>query len=121
MSTQVNMRSNPVRLLARHWQFYNDAEQLAGAVDKWSPGVVGESPVLPPSCGIQYSSWTQLPSSEGTMEGLLLLEQVQGNRGQQGGQEQGQEPGQEPGQLLNRRKPIEAEVGPVHLDSSIKL
>lgn len=111
---QVNMRPDPVKLLARHWQFFNDADQLVTVVHKWAPGVVGAQPVLPPKCGIQYSSWTQMASKEGTMEGAFLLQPLQDRSQYHQGpyQQHGQ---QEDAQVAQ----IEAEVGPVHLDSSV--
>jgi ApaG protein len=71
-----NESDRRVRLLARHWIIRDangDEEEVRG------PGVVGEFPDLLPGEEFTYRSFSQLPTSWGTMEGTYAFETEQGD------------------------------------------
>lgn len=108
------MRPDAVKLIARHWQFYNASEVLVTAVEKWARGIVGHEPILPPNHGVQYSSWAKLPFTEGFMEGAFLLQSMASRQGGAHVGEEGPAPKAEVAM-------IEAVVAPAHFDWSIAL
>lgn len=61
-----------VKIISRYWRI-TDA---TGAVEEVrGPGVVGEQPVILPGAEYSYSSWTQLTTSGGLMEGYYEMEE----------------------------------------------
>ena len=66
------MGSDTVQVLGRHWLF-KSGEDFQVEVPKFSPGVVGEMPIIVPGSAFQYMSRTDLKYAEGTMEGLFLV------------------------------------------------
>jgi ApaG protein len=58
-----------VQLIARRWRI-ND---LNGGVQQVSGlGVVGHQPLLKPGEQFEYTSWTQIATSQGSMQGSLI-------------------------------------------------
>jgi ApaG protein len=68
--TITNEGSETVQLLARLW-IITDAEGREERVE--GPGVVGETPTLPPGARHVYSSFCPLPTPVGTMEGCYRM------------------------------------------------
>jgi ApaG protein len=65
----------PVRLETRHWRIVDAVghpEEVRG------PGVVGQQPRLEPGQSFEYSSYCQLRTSWGTMEGAYQLRTDEG-------------------------------------------
>jgi ApaG protein len=65
----------PVKLESRHWHIVDavgNPEEVRG------PGVVGQQPRLEPGHSFEYSSYCQLRTSWGTMEGAYRLRTDEG-------------------------------------------
>jgi ApaG protein len=71
--TITNTGRETVRLLRRHW-FISDS--LGPTREVEGPGVVGETPVLPPGEHFTYSSACDLRSGLGQMRGSYLMERT---------------------------------------------
>lgn len=66
----ANEGARPVRLMRRHW-IITDGSGRVEHVE--GPGVVGETPVLPPGARFRYTSFCPLPTSLGAMEGTYQM------------------------------------------------
>lgn len=75
--TMTNQGSTPVRLLSRHWLIV-DGEGRREVVR--GRGVVGEFPRLGPGETYQYTSFSPLATTWGTMEGSYTFEREGGER-----------------------------------------
>jgi len=71
----VNEGETAARLRSRHWVII-DAEGHVEEVK--GPGVVGEQPRLEPTQGFKYTSYCQLATPWGTMEGTYQFERDDG-------------------------------------------
>lgn len=61
-----NTGNVPAQLIGRHWRILNSAgeeQEVRGL------GVVGHQPMLQPGEQFEYTSWTQLTTPRGTMQG----------------------------------------------------
>lgn len=67
----TNKGQEYVRLLRRHWIITDAAGQIKEVEGE---GVVGQKPVLAPGQSHEYTSWVQLETPIGTMEGSFLME-----------------------------------------------
>jgi ApaG protein len=65
-----NIGNRTVQLLARTWSFEDDRGGVI-VVPRWSPGVVGERPVLQPLQSFSYVSGVELRTARGKMSGAL--------------------------------------------------
>jgi ApaG protein len=75
--TITNDGRKRVRLLTRHWIIINadgDREDVRG------PGVIGQTPLLDPGESFEYTSFCPLNTEWGTMEGMYLMEDEDGER-----------------------------------------
>jgi ApaG protein len=73
----ANEGDEEVQLLSRHW-LIRDA---TGKVEEVrGPGVVGESPVLPPGQSFEYTSGCPLATPFGSMEGTYQMTTAGGER-----------------------------------------
>jgi ApaG protein len=75
--TITNEGRKRIRLLTRHWIIINadgDREDVRG------PGVIGQTPLLDPSESFEYTSFCPLNTEWGTMEGMYLMEDEDGER-----------------------------------------
>ena len=71
----TNTGDETVQLMRRHWIItdgHGHTEEVEG------PGVVGETPVLPPGTTFEYTSFCPLPTSFGTMEGTYQMRTAAG-------------------------------------------
>ena len=71
----TNTGDETVQLMRRHWIItdgHGHTEEVEG------PGVVGETPVLPPGTTFEYTSFCPLPTSIGTMEGTYQMRTAAG-------------------------------------------
>lgn len=71
-----NKSSETVRLTKRHWKITNaqgQTEEVKGE------GVVGETPVLKPGEGFEYTSGTPLNTPTGFMVGTYVMETARGD------------------------------------------
>jgi ApaG protein len=71
----TNTGDETVQLMRRHWTITDGnghVEEVEG------PGVVGETPVLPPGTTFEYTSFCPLPTSFGTMEGTYQMRTAAG-------------------------------------------
>jgi ApaG protein len=73
----LNDGDRSARLLGRHWDII-DGDGRLKEVD--GDGVVGETPHFPPGQAFKYTSFTQLATPWGTMEGHYLMEDDDGQR-----------------------------------------
>ena len=73
----LNDGDTSARLVSRHWDIIDGSGQRK-EVD--GPGVVGETPYFTPGQAFKYTSFTQLSSPWGTMEGRYTMEDDQGQR-----------------------------------------
>ncbi|MCC6840654.1 MAG: Co2+/Mg2+ efflux protein ApaG [Flavobacteriales bacterium] len=71
--TIANRSKETVQLLARHWVI---TDSLAPRTEVQGPGVVGEQPVLAPGEQYTYTSYCELNSNVGSMEGSYLMRNV---------------------------------------------
>jgi len=65
----TNTGDEVVRLRSRHWRITDGngrTEEVRGA------GVVGKQPLLKPGESFEYTSWTQLATPQGTMQGTFF-------------------------------------------------
>lgn len=72
-----NHRTEPVRLLNRHWIITdqnNKVEEVSGK------GVVGQQPVIQPEESFEYSSGTIIASEIGDMHGSYTMETMAGEQ-----------------------------------------
>ncbi len=68
---RIENRSNrTVQLMRRYWQI---TDSLADQREVAGPGVVGETPVLAPGEQFTYTSFCDLRSSAGRMQGFYLM------------------------------------------------
>jgi ApaG protein len=66
----TNTGDETVQLMRRHWiiaDSHGHVEEVEG------PGVVGETPLLPPGATFEYTSFCPLPTSFGTMQGSYQM------------------------------------------------
>ena len=78
----VNEGPVPVQLRSRHWLITDGGgrvEEVRG------PGVVGEQPILEPGAAYSYSSFCQLPTATGRMEGEYQFVELNTPAGGPGG------------------------------------
>ena len=66
----TNTGDETVQLMRRHWTI-TDGHGHTEEVD--GPGVVGETPVLPPGTSHEYTSFCPLPTPYGTMHGAYRM------------------------------------------------
>ena len=74
--TITNNRSQPVRLLSRHWIITdqnNKVEEVRGN------GVVGQQPLIAPGASYQYSSGAVLQTEIGDMRGSYTMQDADGD------------------------------------------
>ncbi len=72
-----NVGTETAQLVSREW-IITDAE---GEVERVKgPGVVGETPVLPPGGGFEYTSFCPLKTSVGSMQGSYQMVTTDGER-----------------------------------------
>ena len=71
----TNTGDETVRLMRRTWVI-TDATGHAENVE--GPGVVGETPVLPPGTTFEYTSFCPLPTPFGTMKGSYRMRTASG-------------------------------------------
>jgi len=74
--TITNLRSEPVRLLSRHWIITdqnNKVEEVKGS------GVVGQQPLLAPGQRYQYSSGAVIGTETGDMRGSYTMQTAAGD------------------------------------------
>ncbi|HLE59959.1 MAG TPA: Co2+/Mg2+ efflux protein ApaG [Thermoanaerobaculaceae bacterium] len=71
----TNTGDETVQLMRRHWTI-TDGHGHTEEVD--GPGVVGETPVLPPGTSHEYTSFCPLPTSFGTMQGTYQMRTAAG-------------------------------------------
>lgn len=65
-----NEGDETAQLVSRHWIITNaDGEQQ----EVHGPGVVGETPVLPPGKSFEYTSYCDLATAVGTMQGTYTM------------------------------------------------
>ena len=65
-----NESDETAQLVSRHWIITNaDGEQQ----EVRGPGVVGETPVLPPGTAFEYTSYCDLATAVGTMQGTYSM------------------------------------------------
>ena len=73
----VNTGKITAQLISRHWiiiDAHGHVEQVKGL------GVVGYQPLLKPGESFEYSSWTRLTTSKGTMSGSFFCVAEDGER-----------------------------------------
>jgi ApaG protein len=73
----TNESDAKLKLLSRHWLIINsdgDVEKIDG------PGVVGQTPELEPGESFEYTSFTPLNTSWGTMEGTYTMQREDGEK-----------------------------------------
>lgn len=78
-SYRITIANNSVRtvqLLARHWVI---TDSMAPRSQVQGPGVVGEQPVLAPGERYAYTSYCELRSTLGRMEGAYLMRDLADN------------------------------------------
>lgn len=71
--TITNESEQMVQLLGRHWrvtEFNGHVEEVKG------PGVIGLQPVIKPGKSFSYSSFCQLTTPQGTMEGNYEMQRL---------------------------------------------
>lgn len=68
-----NIGTVDVKVIGRHWNFTNVDGEVEVQVPKFQSGVVGQTPVISPGKGFEYTSYVAMLSKEGYMEGELLL------------------------------------------------
>jgi ApaG protein len=71
----TNTGDETVQLMRRHW-LITDGHGHVDEVE--GPGVIGETPILPPGTTYEYSSFCPLPTSFGTMQGTYQMRTAQG-------------------------------------------
>lgn len=57
-----NIGSQSVKLLGRHWKFYDDTNAVCSEVPRYGLGVIGQYPELDPGQGFEYMSMALLPT-----------------------------------------------------------
>ena len=67
--TIENTGAVAAQLISRHW-IITDAEHQVQEVK--GAGVVGQQPLLRPGESFEYTSWTRLPTPQGTMRGRFF-------------------------------------------------
>jgi ApaG protein len=73
----TNQGSETVQLISRHWVITDatdDVEEVRG------PGVIGEQPTLAPGQSFKYSSWCQLKTPVGMMQGTYQMARPNGSQ-----------------------------------------
>ena len=68
--TIINHRSEPVRLLNRHWIITDQNNKVEEVTGK---GVVGQQPLIQPGGSFEYSSGTIIGSEIGDMRGSYTM------------------------------------------------
>jgi ApaG protein len=71
----TNTGDETVQLMRRHW-LITDGHGHIDEVE--GPGVIGETPILPPGTTYEYTSFCPLPTSFGTMQGTYQMRTAQG-------------------------------------------
>ena len=71
----TNTGDETVKLLRRHWVITDGSGHVE---DVEGPGVVGETPVLPPGTTFEYTSFCPLPTPFGTMHGSYQVRTAAG-------------------------------------------
>ena len=57
------------QLIARHWRI---SDHQGGVQEVRGLGVVGHQPLLKPGEQFEYSSWAQIATAQGSMQGMLI-------------------------------------------------
>ena len=73
--TIQNMRSEPVRLLDRHWIITDQNNRVEEVKGK---GVIGQQPLIKPGESFQYTSGTIIACEIGDMKGAYTMETENG-------------------------------------------
>ncbi len=73
--TIINHRSEPVRLLNRHWIITDQNNKVEEVTGK---GVVGQQPLIQPGSTFEYSSGTIIGSEIGDMRGSYTMKTASG-------------------------------------------
>jgi ApaG protein len=73
--TIINHRSEPVRLLNRHWIITDQNNKVEEVTGK---GVVGQQPLIQPGDTFEYSSGTIIGSEIGDMRGSYTMKTASG-------------------------------------------
>jgi len=73
--TIINHRSEPVRLLNRHWIITDQNNKIEEVTGK---GVVGQQPLIQPGDTFEYSSGTIIGSEIGDMRGSYTMKTASG-------------------------------------------
>lgn len=73
--TIINHRSEPVRLLNRHWIITDQNNKVEEVTGK---GVVGQQPLIQPGNTFEYSSGTIIGSEIGDMRGSYTMKTASG-------------------------------------------
>jgi uncharacterized protein affecting Mg2+/Co2+ transport len=78
--TIENHGDKVMQLLSRAFVFTpQDKDQPSITVPKWSPGVIGETPILSHGEGFTYMSWVKLTDSQGVMSASFRFTDLAGN------------------------------------------
>ena len=75
--TITNHRSEPVKLLNRHWIITDQNNKVEEVTGK---GVVGQQPLIQPGDSFEYSSGTIIGSEIGDMRGSYTMETASGEQ-----------------------------------------
>ncbi len=59
----------PAQLIARHWRI---SDHRGGVQEVRGLGVVGHQPLLKPGEEFEYTSWAQIGSAQGSMQGTFF-------------------------------------------------
>ena len=73
--TITNQRSEPVRLLSRHWIITDQSNRIDEVKGN---GVVGQQPLIAPGQSYQYSSGAVLTTETGDMQGSYTMQSASG-------------------------------------------
>eukprot|EP01041_Mallomonas_annulata_P012789 gene12789-26967_t len=68
-----NTGTTPMQVLGRSWTFRLSDGSIEAEVPRYSPGVIGQTPMIPPGQAFQYMSRTVISQPIGTMEGSFLI------------------------------------------------
>lgn len=66
-----NRRATDVQLTGRHWIIMDNASRVSAEVPRYSPGVIGQQPVMKPGSIFEYHSMVDLETPSGSMQGCF--------------------------------------------------